>query len=294
MKVHFRRALVPVCCALMIGVAITVQAQIKYNSGQNVQPGFDGWIRNADGSATLYFGYLNRNYEETPIIPIGPSNNIEPGGPDRGQPTFFLPRRQRYVFTVKVPKEWDAKREVIWTLTANGKTDKIFGALNPEDEIVERNVMTNGGFGSPAPGRVDENKPPTVQTSATRSVALPAELTLTAVVTDDGLPRPRNRGPIRSTLDTGIATRPIQSDGEALARPQGLRLGWFQYRGPAVATIEPSDEFVVTSGKDAVAKVRFSAPGTYVLRGLANDGQFRSREPVDVTITVTGAPAPRR
>jgi len=294
MRVHHRWAILPSVCALIIILSAVAQAQLKYASGQNVQPAFDGWIRNADGSATMYFGYLNRNYEEEVNVPIGPNNNIEPGGPDRGQPTYFLPRRQRYIFTVSVPKEWDAKRELIWTVTANGKTSKIFGALNPEDEIVERNVLTGGGFGSPAPGKADENKPPTLQATTTQSVVLPGELSLTGTVTDDGLPRPRNRGPVRSTLDTNIATRPIQSDGEALARPQGLRLGWFQFRGPGTASFEPSEEFVVTSGKEATTKVRFSVPGTYILRGFANDGQFRSREPVDVTVNVTGTVPPKR
>lgn len=294
MRGDFRGATMPLACALMIALGAALHAQVKYDTGQNAQPAFDGWVRNADGSASLYFGYLNRNYQEELNIPIGPNNNIEPGGPDRGQPTYFLPRRQRYIFTVKVPREWDAKREVIWTLTAHGRTSKIFGALNPEDEIVERNVLTNGGFGTPTPGRGDENKPPAIQTNTTQSLTLPGDLSLTAVVTDDGLPRPRNRGPVRSTLDTAVATRPIQSDGEALARPQGLRLGWYQYRGPGTATIEPSEEFVVTSGKEAVVKVRFSMPGTYVLRAQANDGQFRSSEPIDVTVNVTGSAAQKR
>ena len=38
-------------------------------------------------------------------IPIGPNNRIEPGGPDMGQPTHFLPGRQWGMFTVPVPKD---------------------------------------------------------------------------------------------------------------------------------------------------------------------------------------------
>ncbi len=41
-----------------------------------------------------------------PTIPVGPNNNIEPGGPDRGQPTFFYTRTNRNLFTVNVPKDW--------------------------------------------------------------------------------------------------------------------------------------------------------------------------------------------
>ncbi len=36
----------------------------SFNSGQDVVPSFDGWLRNADGTFTFVFGYLNRNYKE--------------------------------------------------------------------------------------------------------------------------------------------------------------------------------------------------------------------------------------
>ena len=39
-------------------------------------------------------------------MPIGPNNRIEPGGPDMGQPTHFLPGRQSGMFIVTVPKEF--------------------------------------------------------------------------------------------------------------------------------------------------------------------------------------------
>ena len=62
--------------------------QVTYAKGQNVVPIFEGWERNPDGTFNMLFGYLNRNYEEELDIPVGPDNNIEPGGPDQGQPTF--------------------------------------------------------------------------------------------------------------------------------------------------------------------------------------------------------------
>ncbi len=75
--------------------------QTKFARGQDVQPTYEGWIRNADGSATMVFGYLNRNWEEELAIPAGPDNKLEPGEVDRGQPTYFLPRRQAFVFRVQ-------------------------------------------------------------------------------------------------------------------------------------------------------------------------------------------------
>ena len=191
-------AAVALAALVAIAASTSASAQVKYDSGQDVQPGFDGWVRNADGTADLYFGYLNRNYVEEPSIPVGPNNNVTPDGPDRGQPTYFLPRRQRYVFTVRVPKDWDPKREVIWTLTHRGRTNKIFGALNPEDEIVEHNVLTYGSFSSEAPGHVETNQPPTVTAKSVAAVTLPATLDLVATATDDGLPMPR----VRKTIVT--------------------------------------------------------------------------------------------
>src|SRR5260221_12427602 len=92
--------LVALLLALQLPTAIP---QTKFNSGQDIQPYFEGWIKNADGSFDMVFGYLNRNWQQELAIPIGPDNTIEPGGPDRGQPTYFLPLREGWVYPVRVP-----------------------------------------------------------------------------------------------------------------------------------------------------------------------------------------------
>src|SRR5207237_573413 len=94
-------------------------------SGQNIAPAFEGWEANADGSFNMMFGYFNRNWQEQPVVAIGPGNNIEPGGPDQGQPTRFFPRRNKLVFSVHVPKDFGNK-ELVWTLTVNGKTERAY------------------------------------------------------------------------------------------------------------------------------------------------------------------------
>ena len=48
-----------------------LSGNIKYNSGQSVQPIFEGWTKNADGSYQFHFGYLNRNHVEEVQVPIG-------------------------------------------------------------------------------------------------------------------------------------------------------------------------------------------------------------------------------
>ena len=82
---------------------------IKYNSGQTVQPIFEGWTKNADGSFNLFFGYLNRNHVQELSVPVGPENQVEPAGPDRGQPTYFYPRFNRQLFSVTVPANFGQK-----------------------------------------------------------------------------------------------------------------------------------------------------------------------------------------
>lgn len=285
MRMHLTRGRLVCALGFVFATVSVVGSQVKYDTGQNVQPAFDGWVRNVDGSIDMYFGYLNRNFVEELNIPIGPDNSMEPNGPDRGQPTYFLPRRQRYVFSVRVPKDWDPKRDVVWTLAAHGRTSRIFGTLNPEDEIVERNVLTNGNFAALEPGHVDVNKPPAIQVNPKQTFALPGAFTLTATINDDGLPKPRGRRVIRSTRDTATQVLTVDEAPEQQLASQ-LRITWIQYRGPGTATFEPPTVFA-TAGKDATTKVTFSDPGTYVLRAYARDGQFRSRMPVDVTVTVT-------
>ena len=64
-----------------------------------------------DGTIDLWFGYLNQNWREEPDVPVGPNNFISPEkyGPDAGQPTHFLPRNNRWVFRVNVPKDFPEK-----------------------------------------------------------------------------------------------------------------------------------------------------------------------------------------
>ena len=101
--------------ATLIAVAALRQssAQERLTHGQTIAPAYEGFRANPDGTFDLVFGYLNRNYEELLDIPIGPANNIEPGGPDQGQPTHFLTRRRRHQFYIKVPKDFGSK-EVVW------------------------------------------------------------------------------------------------------------------------------------------------------------------------------------
>jgi hypothetical protein len=115
----YRRILAAISGLMFLVSARSVSAQIQYKSGVDVTPAYEGWIRNPNGTFSLLFGYLNRNYEEELEIPIGPNNTIEPGI-DRGQPTHFYPRRQHFVFEVVVPSDWGLDRKITWSLTIGG------------------------------------------------------------------------------------------------------------------------------------------------------------------------------
>jgi len=263
-----------VCLAFLLGGATSggVRAQIRYATGQDVAPAFEGWEQNPDGTYSIVFGYLNRNYEEQVDIPIGPSNTIEPGG-DRGQPTHFYPRRQRFVFKVTVPKDWDKQQRVVWTLTSHGRTDQAKGWLQPEWELNDEVISENNGGGVLEAG----NEPPSITGSGAATVTLPNTLTLTVSASDDGIPKPRPR--------RNSSTANADSTRSPSRREQGLLIKWLLYRGPGKVRFDP-DTSPDAYGKpvEFTSKVSFSAPGTYVLQAIASDGQLSSTHNVTVTV----------
>ena len=286
---------------LLLAVTVTLAASLPLSaqapqSGQNIAPVYEGFETNPDGSFNLLFGYYNRNWEEEINVPVGPDNSLEPGGPDRGQPTHFFPRRNQFVFRVHVPADFGDK-EVVWTLTSNGVTERAYGTLRPPYAVDEVVMSANFGAGGQTgfnPSLVG-NLPPevTVEGEQLMTVKVGESVTLSAVATDDGKP---NRGSIPATV------------GQVQFVPNsatGLRLSWFQYRGPGKVMFDPPQakvwEYRRAGGNSPwsagwttppippenrwVTQVTFSEPGTYVLRALGHDGGLIDYE--DVTVVVT-------
>jgi len=284
-----------------LGFAIAASAQevamseIKFNSGQSVQPAYEGWTRNPDGSRSMWFGYMNRNWDETPDIQIGPNNGFGAASEDLGQPAHFLPRRQAFVFKVNVPADWPVDRDLVWTVTANGTTLKAYGSLWPVWEIDEQTMSANNGgrtartFGEP------KNLPPTIVSQMpAQSATVGQPLTLVLPVKDDGIPTPeiRARGTGSPRVRAPAPDAPPPDPFAEAARGQ-FRVKWVQYRGAGKAKITPSESTVLgADGKPtlvdgkASAKVTFDKPGTYTMRAYAMDGDayFVTQ---DVTVTVT-------
>ncbi len=218
------------------------------DSGQGVTGSFEGWYPNPDGTFTLIVGYFSRNQKEALDIPIGPNNRIEPGGPDQGQPTHFLPRRQWGVFTITVPKDFGDKK-LTWTLTANGKAASIPLNLNPLwvveplKDVAMANTPPVAKFEQ---GGMVQQGPPR-EISATFVTKRTDPVALTVSLTDDGR----------------------QNPGVAPAAP--LSFTWSKFRGPGAVTFTDSKmEFNQTEGK-AATTATFAAPGEYILRLQVND-----------------------
>ena len=230
----------------------TLPLEPASRSGQSITPAFEGWYPNPDGSFSLLLGYYSRNATQTVDIPIGPANRIEPGGPDQGQPTHFLPGRQWGVFTVTVPKGFGDRR-LTWTIVANGQSMSVPVGI-VRDYKVEPLEDAAMGNTPPVirlePGGIAHTGPPHGVT-ASLSTTFPDPLTLTVWVTD----KPPKR-----------ASAPLPGP-----HPPDLALFGSKFRGTGLVTFkETRPEISKADGRSTTTAV-FGAPGEYVLRLQAND-----------------------
>lgn len=301
---------------LLASAAAAGRAQVMYRSGQSVQPVFEGREENPDGSYTMWFGYLNRNHEERPHIPVGPDNYfsvVDAGGAgqgavagegviDRGQPTHFYPRRQTFVFGVTVPADF-GDRELVWTLRRDGEVRAAVGKLEPvwvwnlNADIWRGN---RGGIRSDGP-----NEPPTVRVvGETATVPVGEPVLLTVSVEDDGVPEPQGAASPRGAPSvappndlpfiTGSAGEPNRQAvvSAAAARETGMAVTWLHYRGPGSVTFDRMVVPLDAAGGTATTSARFREPGTYEIRAYADDGLYPRS--AGVTVIVTGSSAEPR
>ena len=171
---------------------------------------YEGWFKNPDGSFSLLFGYFNRNLKEELDIPVGANNRIEPGGPDQGQPTHFLPRRQWGLFTVTVPKNFGTDK-LTWTLVANGQTTAVPAHLDARWEI---SPFFDVGIGNTPPLISFEEGGPSVQ--GPRGISIALETTL--------------RNPVTLNLWAADDAKTFQG-GKAPDTPP-VTVTWSKFRGP--------------------------------------------------------------
>ena len=230
--------------------------------GAGVTPAYEGWFTNADGTHSFLIGYLNRNNSQSVDIPIGPANRLEPGGPDLGQPTHFLPGRLTGMFLITVPKEFGKTQRLTWTLTANGQTNTVPFWMN---DLYEVSPFTDIAVG---------NKPPVIRFDATGpTIQGPIGLIARAI-------------PRTATVTAGVSLPVWASDDAKYSSgsnapqrnpPPAVILHWSKYRGPGTVTFdkanpafEKMDGAAAFNGK-ATVLAKFSAPGEYLLHVLAED-----------------------
>ena len=289
-------------------LSLSAQTRFMYLKGQTVSPAYEGWWPNDDGSFTMFFGYMNSNWEEEFDVPIGPDNQIEPGGPDQGQPTHFYPRRNPFLFTIRVPKDFGS-RELVWTLTSHGKTEKAYASLKSDYQIDKQVISTEvgGDFGS-LKDELRTNIPPSLELDGEprRSVKVGETVTLTAFAKDpDNIPA---RRPARPPATTAAATAALYRPPSSIVASSGpgLRLSWVVFRGPAARVRFDPDQMKAWTDTRAYAnspwsppwvipepppnntwtvRATFDEPGVYVLRAIASDGSLFTSSNVTVTVT---------
>jgi hypothetical protein len=197
---------------------------------------------------------------------VGPNNRFEPAPLDRVQPTHFYPRRQKFVFTVDVPKDWDKNRRLIWTLVVNGKTETANGWLQPEWEVDEGVIQMNIGGGG-APPNPPNHYPQVTDGSKEQTVAVNTPVTLSVKATDDGSPKPRKPRP-------NATTPPPKT---------GVKVRWLHYRGAGRVRFNVEEsEPVYGAPLEESTQATFDAPGTYVVRALVTDGLLQT--PYDILV----------
>ena len=305
---------------LLLSQTADAQTRFMYLRGQTVSPAFEGWWPNDDGTFTLFFGYMNSNWEQEFNVPVGPNNYFvatEPGrldnlerdayddsAADEGQPTHFYPRRNPFLFTVRVPRDF-GETELVWTLTTRGKVHRAYASLKKDYRIDPQVISTEvgGAFGSLSDA-LRYNIPPEidVEGQATRTVRVGEPLSLAVVANDpDNLPR---RSPRRLPSNTNQLYRPPSS--VVVSSGPGLRLSWIVYRGPARdVTFNPtqmktwtdsrvygnspwSPPYIIPEpppGNRWIADAVFDEPGEYLLRVVASDGSMFSYENLPITVT---------
>jgi hypothetical protein len=241
--------------------------------GSSVTGAYEGWFYNKDGSIALLVGYFNRNTKQEFDLPPGPNNRIEPDGPDMGQPTHFQTGRQWGVFTIRVPKDFGAKK-LTWTIVTNGQTNAITLHTKPEwivepyEDSANKNTPPTLKFA--ADGQGFAGPPQEIAATYTATVGVPFELTLWA--TDEGpkmnLPEPGSRRG-RSRGDAAAAA----AAAAGFTPPPPLAVSWSVFRGPAAPVQFDNQKPAIDkeAGGKTTVHATFKEPGEYILRAQGND-----------------------
>jgi hypothetical protein len=247
---------------VLVSGQTTAVPQPRRGSGDSITGAFEGWFYNPDGSRSFLIGYYNRNSQQEVDVPIGPNNRIEPGGPDMGQPTHFLPGRQWGMFVVNAPKDFKPTDSYVWTLVANGQSTSIplrlksDYVMSPFTEIAVNNTPPVLKFEPNAKGIQGPLATPATAQSMTASVGVAMPLNVWA--SDD----------MKYTSGTGAPPSGART-------PVTVRVS--KYRGPGAVTFDKArPELEKLSGAapfngKATVQAKFAEPGDYMIHVIGND-----------------------
>ena len=255
----------------------------------------------------MFFGYMNSQLGGRVRHSDRAGERHRAGRTDQGQPTHFYPRRNPFLFTIRVPKDFGTQ-ELIWTLTTNGKTMKAYASLKTDYQIDPQTISTEvGGDGGSLRDELRTNVAPElkVEGDKRRTVKVGQPVSLAVIARDpDNIPARRAPGAAspRRRLRSFIARsrrpscrvrRACDSRGWSTAAtrrrvkfsPEQMKT-WTDSR--AYANSPWSPPYVLPEPPPDnrwVATATFSEPGTYVLRGVASDGSLFTYDNVTVTVT---------
>ena len=272
--------------------------RLSYSKGQPVYPAYEGWERNSDGSFDMLFGYMNQNWEQLVPADFGEEEELVWTLRANGQEyrAYGTLRADLYTDNMIIMSETGA-------LGAGTSSPEIRANVPPEIELeggVERSARV-GEVLTLAAVVTDDGQPTSVgffsggtdsEEDAVEDDVEDAEEA--DAEEEDNEPTPREL--LERALGRGTASGTV-------SKRLGLHYTWFVYRGPGEAvefdppqtkTWEDTRPFanspwtvawvVPEAPEDGrwVSEVTFSEPGTYVLRGRADDGGLYA----DVEVTV--------
>jgi len=234
--------------------------------GTSVTGAFEGWFAAPDGTRYFLIGYLNRNNDQAVDVPIGPNNHIDPGGPDMGQPTHFLPGRHWGMFVIKVPAEFTGPdQRLTWTIVANGQSTVIPLRLHPDysvspfTDVAVKNTPPLLRFMEQGPSA--QGPLGSMATAVARTARVASPLALSVWTEDD------------AKFASGTMALPKNL-------PPAVRIYWSMFRGSAAVTFDkenPTTEVLAGGALNqpfrgkATVTATFKQPGEYILHVTAND-----------------------